>query len=29
MYEDIIRKEFLKKGGIITRHVPHYMIVEK
>lgn len=28
MYEDIIRKEFLKKGGIINRHVPHYMVVE-
>lgn len=28
MYEDIMRKEFLKKGGIITRQVPHYMVVE-
>ena len=28
MYEDIIRKEFLKKGGIINRNVPHYMVVE-
>ena len=28
MYEDIIRKEFLKKGGIVNRNVPHYMVVE-
>lgn len=28
MYEDIIRKEFMKKGGIIQREVPHYMTVE-
>ncbi|MDU1402995.1 hypothetical protein [Clostridium sp.] len=28
MYEDILRKEFLKKGGIIKRDVPHYMVVE-
>ena len=28
MYEDIIRKEFLKKGGIINRNAPHYMVVE-
>lgn len=29
MYEDILRKEFLKKGGIIKRNVPHYMVVEQ
>lgn len=28
MYEDIIRKEFLKKGGIINRNALHYMVVE-
>lgn len=28
MYEDIIRKEFLKKGGIVDRTVPHYMVIE-
>lgn len=28
MYEDIIRKEFIKKGGSIKRSVPHYMVVE-
>lgn len=28
MYEDIIRKEFAKKGGIIKRNIPHYMVVE-
>ena len=28
MYEDIIRKEFAKKGGIIERQSPHYMVVE-
>lgn len=28
MYEDIIRKEFLKKGGIINRNAPHYMVIE-
>lgn len=27
-YEDILRKEFLKKGGVIQRRVPHYMVVE-
>ena len=27
-YEDIIRNEFLKKGGSIKRKVPHYMVVE-
>lgn len=27
-YEDILRKEFLKKGGVIQRQVPHYMVVE-
>lgn len=27
-YENILRKEFLKKGGKITRKVPHYMTVE-
>ena len=26
--ENIIRSEFLKKGGIITRNSPHYMVVE-
>lgn len=26
--EDILRREFLKKGGIIQRHPPHYMVVE-
>lgn len=28
MYEDIIRKEFIKKGGRVEREVPHYMVVE-
>ena len=28
MYEDIIKKEFKKKGGSIKRDVPHYMVVE-
>ncbi len=28
MYEDIIKKEFIKKGGIVKRDVPHYMVVE-
>lgn len=28
MYEDIMRKEFIKKGGIIKREIPHYMVVE-
>lgn len=28
MYEDIIRKEFIKKGGTVERNVPHYMVVE-
>lgn len=28
MYEDILRKEFIKKGGIIKRNAPHYMVVE-
>lgn len=28
MYEDIIRKEFMKKGGTINRNAPHYMVVE-
>ena len=28
-YEEILRKEFLKKGGIIQRAVPHYMVVEQ
>ena len=27
-YENILRKEFFKKGGKITRTVPHYMTVE-
>ena len=27
-YEDILRREFQKKGGIICRKVPHYMVVE-
>ncbi|MDR2649617.1 MAG: hypothetical protein LBB94_07870 [Clostridiales bacterium] len=28
MYEDIIKKEFLKKGGVVKRNSPHYMVVE-
>lgn len=28
MYEDIIKKEFMKKGGVIERNSPHYMVVE-
>lgn len=28
MYEDILRKEFLKKGGTVNRVFPHYMVVE-
>ncbi len=27
-YENILRNEFEKKGGIICRHVPHYMVLE-
>lgn len=27
-YEDILKTEFLKKGGIIRRNAPHYMVVE-
>ena len=27
-YENILRNEFLKKGGLIQRQVPHYMVVE-
>jgi len=28
-FEGILRKEFLKKGGIIERAVPHYLVVGK
>ena len=28
-YEDILRTEFEKKGGIIKRKAPHYMVVEQ
>ena len=28
MYEDILKKEFVKKGGAIKRSAPHYMVVE-
>ena len=28
MYEDIIKKEFMKKGGAIKRGTPHYMTIE-
>ncbi|MGI6190156.1 MAG: hypothetical protein GX041_05495 [Clostridiales bacterium] len=27
-YEEILRTEFVKKGGIILRRSPHYMVVE-
>lgn len=27
-YEDILRNEFTKKGGVISRKSPHYMVVE-
>ena len=27
-YEDILRCEFMKKGGNIQRQSPHYMVVE-
>lgn len=27
-YENILREEFLKKGGRLERQVPHYMVVE-
>ena len=27
-YEEILRTEFTKKGGIISRKSPHYMVVE-
>lgn len=27
-YENILRNEFKKKGGLIEREVPHYMVVE-
>lgn len=26
-YENILREEFIKKGGIIRRQVPHYMVI--
>ena len=26
--EEILRTEFLKKGGIVRRNAPHYMVVE-
>lgn len=28
MYEEMLRKEFLKKGGRVQRKAPHYMVVE-
>lgn len=28
-FENILRNEFIKKGGIIERQVPHYMVVEE
>lgn len=28
-YEEILREKFFKKGGIIKRQVPHYMVVEQ
>ena len=28
MYEDILKKEFIKKGGVVKRSPPHYMVVE-
>lgn len=27
-YEEILRNEFIKKGGVIKRNIPHYMVVE-
>ena len=27
-FEEILREEFLKKGGVILRETPHYMVVE-
>jgi len=27
-YEDILRSEFIKKGGVISRKSPHYMVIE-
>lgn len=27
-YEEVLRREFAKKGGIILRKTPHYMVVE-
>lgn len=27
-YENILRTEFQKKGGLIQRNIPHYMVVE-
>lgn len=27
-YENILRNEFTRKGGLISRQVPHYMVVE-
>lgn len=27
-YENILRTEFQKKGGLIQRKVPHYMVIE-
>jgi hypothetical protein len=27
-YEEILRTEFTKKGGILKRKCPHYMVVE-
>ena len=28
MYEDILKKLFIKKGGTVKREAPHYMVVE-
>jgi len=27
-YESILREEFIKKGGLIQRNVPYYMVIE-
>ncbi len=27
-YEELVRKLFIQKGGIVTRYAPHYMVVE-
>ncbi|MEO3948049.1 hypothetical protein [Gorillibacterium sp. CAU 1737] len=27
-FEELLRNKFLEKGGLVERHVPHYMVIE-